>query len=210
MNSHSGPEAPDRDQPGRGAALLIIDMINPFNFDGGDAVRHSAEATALTIARLRQAADRSAIPTIYVNDNFGQWHSEKSKLVDYASPGLANGAIDPRDHDYFVIKPQFSGFYSTNLAVLLPKLGVRRLILAGVATEICVLFTAADAHMRDYDIWIPNDAVVAIDQGQGDAALGIMRNTMGAETSGTDRLALSSWLGKAWYGVGDKRNLSPH
>jgi nicotinamidase-related amidase len=197
MNSNSAPEVtPARDQPGRSAALLIIDMINPFDFDGGEAVRRSAQATALTIARLREAADRSDVPTIYVNDNFGQWHSEKSKLIDHVSPGLANGAVDPRDQDYFVIKPQFSGFYSTNLAVLLPKLGVRRLILTGIATEICVLFTAADAHMRDYDLWIPDDAVVAIDQAQGDAALGIMRNTMGAETSGTAQLSLSSWLGK--------------
>jgi hypothetical protein len=125
-----------------------------------------------------------------VNDNFGQWHSEKSKLIDHVSPGIANGAVNPRDQDYFVIKPQFSGFYSTNLVVLLPKLGVRRLILTGIATEICFLFTAADAHMRDYDLWIPNDAVVAIDQLQGDAALGIKRNTMGAETSGTARLEL--------------------
>lgn len=192
-DKRSAPEAPDRDQPGDRTALLIIDMINPFDFDGGEEVRRSADRAARTIADLRRAADNRDVPTIYVNDNFGQWHSEKSRLVEHARPALAGGAIEPREDDFFVIKPQFSGFYSTNLGVLLPKLGVRRLILTGVATEICILFTAADAHMRDYALWVPEDAVVAVDGDQGAAALAIMRAKMGAETSPAAALSLKDW-----------------
>ena len=188
------PSAPDRDQPGNNTALLIIDMINPFYFKGGDAAQRAAEPIARTLADLRRAADAAEVPTIYVNDNFGQWHSEKSRLVEHAKPSLAGGAIEPREQDYFIIKPQFSGFYSTNLAVLLPKLGVRRLILTGIATEICVLFTAGDAHMRDYVLWVPEDSVVALDPEQGAGALAIMRNGMGAETAPTTSLKLADWV----------------
>jgi nicotinamidase-related amidase len=100
----------------------------------------------------------------------------------------------PDDDDYFVIKPQFSGFYATNLQVLLPKLGVRRLILTGIAADICVLFTAADAHMRAYDLWIPRDAVASEDDRRADWALDIMRNSMEAETRATTDISLQTWL----------------
>ncbi|HEX4693449.1 isochorismatase family cysteine hydrolase [Sphingomonas sp.] len=194
MDQADIPSAPARDQPGNKTALLIIDMINPFDFEEGDASRRAAEPVAETLAQLRRAADDAGVPTIYVNDNFGQWHSEKSRLVEHARPSLAGGAIEPRDQDYFIIKPQFSGFYATNLAVLLPKLGVRRLILTGIATEICVLFTAGDAHMRDYALWVPENGVVPIDEQRGAGALEIMRTVMDAETRSTTALNLSDWI----------------
>lgn len=192
------PSTPDRDQAGQQVALLIIDMINPFDFEGGRAVRKEAERIAPIICRLRQDADRLAIPTIYVNDNFGEWHSEKTKLVKRAQPSVARGIIEPRDKDFFIIKPQFSGFYSTNLGVLLPKLGVRRLILTGIATEICVIFTAADAHMRDYDLWVPEDAVVSLDQKHGEAALAIIEQRIHAEIAKTAEMKLEAWLEKGF------------
>ncbi|WIX31185.1 isochorismatase family cysteine hydrolase [Bacillus amyloliquefaciens] len=99
---------------------------------------------------LRDAADRAGVPVIYVNDNDGQWHSQRDRLVETAlsrnTPGRTlTEALRPRDSDYFVIKPQFTGFYATNLPVLLPQLAASRLVLTGVAADICVLFTAAGA-----------------------------------------------------------------
>ena len=101
--------------------------------------------------------------------------------------------LAPRDGDYFVIKPQFSGFYATNLPVLLPKLGVDRLVLTGISADICVLFTAADAHMRDYRLWIPEDAVAAETHERCRWALEIMKQSMGAEVRPTSRLSLAAW-----------------
>jgi len=190
----SAPSAPHRDQPGDRAALLVIDMINPFDFAEADRVRPAAETAAAVIARLRAKADAHDVPTIYVNDNFGQWHSDRDRLIAAARPALAGGAIEPRERDFFIIKPQFSGFYSTNLAVLLPKLGVRRLILTGIATEICVLFTAADAHMRDYSLWVPENGVVALDSAHGAAALAIMNARMGARSTRFGDRAFAAWL----------------
>jgi nicotinamidase-related amidase len=78
--------------------------------------------------------------------------------------------------------------------VLLPKLGVTKLILTGIATDICVLFTAADAHMRDYALWIPADAVAAETDERGRWALEIMSNSMGATTDAAKKLSLGKWL----------------
>ena len=102
--------------------------------------------------------------------------------------------LRPREDDFFIIKPQFSGFYATNLPVLLPKLGVTRLVLTGIATDICVLFTAADAHMRDYALWVPEDAVAAASDERSRWALEIMNNSMGAQTTPTSELSLDEWI----------------
>jgi nicotinamidase-related amidase len=191
--SSQSPKAPVRDQPGENTALLIIDMINCFDFAGGDALRRNATEAADAILDLREQAERAGLPVIYVNDNFGEWHSEKSRLVERARSRLAHEELAPNADDYFIIKPQFSGFYATPLPVLLPKLGVTRLILTGVATDICVLFTAADAHMRDYALWVPEDAVAAETPQRGRAALAIMRDHMRAETASTRDLPVAAW-----------------
>ncbi len=189
------PAAPARDQPGNKTALLIIDMINAFDFEGADSIVPHARHAADRIIALRRQADEAEVPVIYVNDNFGHWHSERSALVEDVGERLLSTALAPREHDYFIIKPQFSGFYATNLQVLLPKLGVRKLVLTGVATDICVLFTAADAYMRDYSLWIPADAVAAESSRRHEVALEIMRSNLGADTRASANRELSEASG---------------
>jgi nicotinamidase-related amidase len=195
-SSDAAPTAPSRDAGRGGAALLIVDMINDFAFAGGARLRSRAEAICDPILDLRGQAEAVDAPVIYVNDNFGQWHSEKSLIVRHARErgGPMIDRIAPLDRHYFVIKPQFSGFYATNLPLLLPKLGVSRLVLTGAATDICVLFTAADAHMRDYALWIPADAVAAQTDARSAGALKIARESMNAETACTRDLRLTDWL----------------
>lgn len=195
-DGHQSPRAPARDRPGGGTALLIIDMINRFDFPDAGLLRTAAETIVEPVLRLRREVEAANCPVIYVNDNFGEWHSERSRLVDAA---LGNGApalgrLAPDAQDYFIIKPQFSGFYATNLPVLLPKLGVNRLILTGISADICVLFTAADAHMRDYALWVPADCVAAQDEARKGWALSIMAQSMGACTRPTDNLDPRAWL----------------
>jgi nicotinamidase-related amidase len=206
--------APYRDAPRGGCALVILDMITEMDFAGSDAMIDAADAAANRIRRLRDAADQAEIPVIYVNDNFGEWHSQRSRLVERA---LAKGSaashfvekLTPRDRDYFIIKPQFSGFYATNLPVLLPKLGVDRLVLTGIAADICVLFTAADAHMRDYILWVPEDAVAAEAEQRKRWALEIMKAAMNAETAPTTELELSYWADRAGDDKKDRRSIAP-
>ena len=180
-----------------GTALLIIDMINELAFEDADAIRDGALKAAQAIARLRDACDAAGVPAIYVNDNHDEWHSERSRLIERCldSPGAKIvRLIEPRPDDIFVIKPQFSGFYSTNLPVLLPRLKAERLILTGIAADICVLFTAADAHMRQYDLWVPEDAVAASSAERTRWALEIMRSSMAAETRPTGALSVEEWV----------------
>ena len=197
VTEHRGAVAPYRDAPRGNTALLILDMITELGFQGASAMKREVARVSESILKLRDAADRLRMPVIYVNDNFGEWHSERYRLVERALAGPASNAfvarIAPRDGDYFVIKPQFSGFYATNLPVLLPKLGVDRLVLTGISADICILFTAADAHMRDYTLWIPDDAVAAETRERQRWALEIMRQSMGAEVRPTSRLRLATW-----------------
>jgi nicotinamidase-related amidase len=192
----NGPTAPKRDSKRGGPALIIIDMINCFDFAGADKLRPQARRLIDPILQLRQEMDTLGAPTIYVNDNFGEWHSDKSKLVGRALGHAADivAPLAPREEDYFIIKPQFSGFYATNLPLLLPKLGASRLIITGVATDICVLFTAADAHMRDYALWIPKDSVAAEVKKRSRSALDIMQAHMGAEIAPSSKLKIGTWL----------------
>jgi len=189
--------APYRDMPRGHTALLILDMITQMDFADASAMRHEVAKVGATTLKLRDAADRIGLPVIYVNDNFGEWHSERYRLVERALGSKDSqelvARLAPRDGDYFIIKPQFSGFYATNLPVLLPKLGVDRLVLTGISADICVLFTAADAHMRDYRLWIPEDAVAAQTHERRRWALEIMKQSMDAETRATSRLKLRTW-----------------
>lgn len=193
--------AEQREAPG-GTALIIIDMINKLDFEGAERLRDTAEATIEPILKLREACDAAGVPVIYVNDNHDEWHSERSKLIDRVLEESCLGRkiaerLRPRENDYFVIKPQFSGFYSTNLPVLLPRLGASRLILTGVAADICVLFTAADAHMRQYDLWVPKDTVASADPQRTEWALEIMANSMSTDTRPTSERTLDAWIGEA-------------
>jgi nicotinamidase-related amidase len=121
---------------------------------------------ARKIAALRSRLGKRGIPTIYVNDNFGRWRSDFKSQVERCTADDSLGSevakmLLPDQEDYFVLKPKHSGFFSTSLDILLSYLGARRLIIAGFAADICVLFTANDAYMRDYELMIPIDCTAS-------------------------------------------------
>jgi len=152
--------------PVRGTALLLIDVINDLDFDGSDALISEAEPMASRLAALKQRATQAGVPVIYINDNFGQWRSDFRRTVAHCtahtSPGRrVSRRLRPTARDYFVLKPKHSGFYDTTLDTLLADLRVRRTILTGIAGNICVLFTANDAYMRDLKILAPADCIVS-------------------------------------------------
>lgn len=189
---------PASESPGR-TAVLVIDMLNDLSFSHGADIRYAAEQAAEQVRALCGRARTLGVPVIYVNDNFGQWKADRSELIAHCGREGALGqslvsTILPEPDDLLVIKPQFSGFYATNLPVLLPKLGVSRLVLTGIATEICVQFTAADAHMRDYRLWIPADCTASTREDRRDGALESMCNSMHAEIAATRVHSLEDWI----------------
>lgn len=162
--------------PAAGTALLLIDVINDMAFEGSEALVAQAEPMAARLALLKKRATAAGIPVIYINDNFGRWRSDFRRTVAHctarSSPGWrVSRRLKPTARDYFVLKPKHSGFFDTTLDTLLEALKIRRLILTGVAGNICVLFTANDAHMREYRIFVPADCMVSNTAAENEFAL---------------------------------------
>lgn len=152
--------------PVAGTALLLIDVINDLDFDDSDGLVAQAEPMAIRLSALKRRAATAGVPCLYINDNFGQWRSDFRQTVKHctsrSSPGhRVSRRLRPTARDYFVLKPKHSGFFDTTLGTLLEALRIRRVILTGIAGNICVLFTANDAYMRDFKIFAPSDCIVS-------------------------------------------------
>ncbi len=167
--------------------LILIDLINDFEFDGADRMFKNTLAIAQPIARLKQNANAAGIPVIYVNDNFGKWQSDFRKLVDHCLEDNVKGKpiaqlLRPDERDYFVLKPKHSAFFSTSLDLLLRYLKANTLILTGIAGNICVLFTASDAYMRDFNLLVPRDCIASETEADNEHALAYMAKVLKADT----------------------------
>ena len=153
-------------------------------------------AVGTKIAALKERSSRCGIPAIYVNDNVGRWRSDIGALLEASTQDGAPGAplarlLIPTPDDYVVLKPKHSGFYSTTLDTLLTYLRVRRLVLTGLTTERCLLFTANDASLRDYELFVPSDCSAAIDEADHAAALRILERVLNADTTPSPALDLA-------------------
>jgi nicotinamidase-related amidase len=180
-------------------ALLLIDVINDLEFPEGSALLRHALPMARRLARLKQKARRRGVAVIYVNDNFGRWRSDfKSQVNHCLHEGVTGQKIvellKPDEDDYFVLKPAHSGFFSTTLDLLLKHLQATTVILTGMATNICVLFTASDAYLRGYRIVVPRDCVAANSARLTKEALAHMRAVLKADISTSRLLPWSKWL----------------
>jgi nicotinamidase-related amidase len=177
--------------PVSGTALLLIDVINDLAFEGSAALVAQAEPMATRLATLKRRTTFAGIPTVYINDNFGQWRSDFRKTVAHCtsrrSPGRqVSQRLRPTSRDYFVLKPKHSGFFDTTLDTLLEMLRIRRVILTGIAGNICVLFTANDAYMRDLKIFAPADCIVSNTAADNNHALrqieSVLKGNVGVST----------------------------
>ena len=145
-------------------AVLVIDLISDYNFEDGDRLARVASRLAKPIARLTHRARKSGAPVIYVNDNHGRWRSDYQEFLRRCLHPDSKGkriveTLALTERDYFIFKPKHSGFFATPLVSLLEHFGTRKLVLTGVTTEQCILFTAMDAYVREYELLVPSDAV---------------------------------------------------
>lgn len=174
--------------------LLIIDTINDLEFEGGARLFEFALPMAERIAALKARTAAAGIPAVYLNDNFGQWRSDFRTVVRQNLEGVRGAPIvrllAPGDDDYFVLKPKYSGFFGTTLDTLLRFFGTRRLILTGLTSDMCVLFTAIDAYMRDYQLLIPSDCSAASASEHHAQAIAYMARVLKADTRPADQLHL--------------------
>jgi nicotinamidase-related amidase len=175
----------DRHRGGSGAsALVVVDMLNAYSHSEADRLAERVGEAMPGIRTLLDRAGDAELPVIYVNDNYGDWHTSSQELAETAMEGVHPELVEPvlpaEDHS-FVIKARHSVFYETPLEYLLDQLGIDRLILAGQVTEQCILYSALDAHVRHFRVVVPTDAVAAIYDHLAEAALEMMERNLSAE-----------------------------
>lgn len=177
----------------RDTALLIVDMVSEYNFPDAERILKGARKAARSIARLKQRAHAAKVPVIYVNDTAGKWESDQRAFVQRCLRPTAAGRdvvelIEPAEHDYFMFKPKHSAFFGTPLHTLLQQLKISTLILTGVTSHQCVLFTAMDAHVRDYHLTIPSDCIGAANATDTRHALYVFSHALNAKITASGRL----------------------
>jgi nicotinamidase-related amidase len=176
--------------------VILVDVINAFDFPGCEGLVRAASRAAPKIEALAARARAARVPVVYVNDNFGRWRSDFASTVESCmapnQPGRhVTARLRPSDTDYFVLKPQHSGFYCTTLEPLLRHLGAESLVLTGFATNLCVLFTANDAYMRGYRLIVPADCTASNTSALTHAALEHMSTALNAAIMPAAKVGLS-------------------
>jgi nicotinamidase-related amidase len=178
-------------------ALLLIDVLTTFQFPDGAAILKNALKIRGPLVRLKARARAAGIPVLYVNDNFGDWRSEKEVLMGRCLEAKGSEFIRPLlpdGEDYFVLKPLHSAFYMTPLEVLLRHLKVETLILTGLTSTSCITVTAHDANMRGYDIYIPPDCSCARNPQEHAQALAQLEAMAGAKLRSSSALRLPNLI----------------
>lgn len=167
--------------------LLLVDFINPLDFPGADRLAPAALAAARATAALKARQTAAGVTTIFANDNYGGWQSDFRSLVAAcrALPGAAGEItrlLAPGPQDLTVLKPRHSAFYASPLELLLHEMHARELIICGLASDICVQITAADAFLREFRIWVPGDCTAAETPQAKSASLAYMAGVLKCET----------------------------
>jgi nicotinamidase-related amidase len=167
-------------------ALLIIDMINDFDFINGDRLAEHTMAICPSLLKLKDFCKQQKVPIIYINDHYDLWKADLSTIIAHAQNARSAPIIQqikPDEDDYFLIKPKHSAFYGTALNTLLHHLKVDSVIITGVAGNICVFFTANDAYMRELNVYVPEDGIASEFAKDNQYALEMMENVLKADTT---------------------------
>jgi nicotinamidase-related amidase len=180
----SGPPMQPAKVPRSPRVLILIDYINPLDFPGAEKLASPALTAARATARLRDALEAEKVAVIFANDNYGVWQSNFQALVAQCrgredTSGEIARLLPPRPRDITLLKPRHSAFFCSALELLLREMQARELILAGLATDICVQMTAADAFLRGYEhVWVPSDCTAAETPQAKAASLKYMRDVL--------------------------------
>jgi nicotinamidase-related amidase len=168
-------------------ALLVIDMLNDFVLRGAPLEVPETRSIIPIIKQEVNKAHAAGNPVIYICDSHTVDDKEFSKFgwPAHAVKGTRGAEVidelKPADSDVVILKSTYSGFYGTDLEKTLRRLNVDSLRLTGDVTNICILFTAADAVLRDYKVTVVEDGVAGLAREDHEAALRIMKNVMAVQ-----------------------------
>ena len=164
-------------------ALVVIDLLQRFDHEDGDALLASLRARLPGLREALARARADGIPVVYVNDLDGRWDSDAPALVRDALAGPGGDAlaeVAPREGDRILLKPRYSVFDHTPLVILLRELRIERLLLAGAATEMCVVQSAIDARELGFKVTILARACATTDEGLERLAFEYAERVVGA------------------------------
>ena len=166
--------------------VVLVDFIHALVGESGPAFARDALKAARNTAVLKQKALNAGIPVVYANDHFGDWRSDFPSLVEACrrQQGCAGKLVEllaPGPGDFSILKPRHSAFYGTPLEFLLDELEATRLVLAGLETDICVMYTAQDAYMRRYQLWVPRNCTASRSSSRATAAIGFIQTNLKAD-----------------------------
>jgi len=167
-------------------ALLVIDVLNDLNFEDGDDLLEPFQAICPPLEKLITSAREARVPVIYINDNFGKWRSDFKTQISNCISGksktrLCLQKLLPEADDYYILKPKHSGFYASPLDLVLKSLGSKTLVITGLTAESCVLFTAADAYVRDYEVILAGDCIASFSDQKKNHAFSLMKESFRAK-----------------------------
>ena len=149
-------------------ALVLVDVVQRFDHEDGEALLASYRKRVEGMKTLLARARETGTPVVYVNDVDGRWDGDAPGLVRRAVEEGRGGdvvsEVAPEDGDRFVVKPRYSIYDHTPLVIHLQELEVERLLLAGAATEMCVVQSAIDARELGFKVTIAADACATTDE----------------------------------------------
>jgi nicotinamidase-related amidase len=165
-------------------AVVVVDMLNPYDHEDAELLVDSVEEVVEPIAKLVERAGREGAEVIYVNDNYSDWNSSQEELAERALAGARPDLVEPLlppQRASFVVKARHTIFYMTPFEYLLFQKEIDNLVLVGQVTEQCILYSALDAYVRHVPVTVPPDGVAHIHADLADSALRMMERNMSAQ-----------------------------
>ncbi len=171
--------------PSEGSVLLVIDMLNDFVEEKGSLYVPGGKSIVDPISEKIAIFKERGLPVVYICDSHSENDPEFSLWPPHAIEGTWGAevvsSIKPGKDDIVVPKRTYSGFFGTNLDGILRDRGVKELYLTGLLTDVCVFFTANDAHNYGYSIFVFKDSTVSLDDAAKEEFLGRMEKLFGAK-----------------------------
>ena len=172
-------------------AVLVVDMLN--DFVTGALTCDRGKAIVPATARLLDAARAAGVPVIFCNDAHIKGIDRELKLWgDHAIAGTPGAQVIPElkvsESDYIVPKRRYSGFFQTDLDILLTELGVKTVIMTGLHTHMCVRHTSADAYCLGYDVVVAKEATDSFTEEDYLNGLAYLKTCYGADAYTNDEI----------------------
>lgn len=156
---------PDLDLDPEETAIIVVDMENDFVEEGAPLETSMGRAFVDELDGLLDVSRDADAMVIYTTHVHRESSCDKGTMADLWAPvdagdGLVDGTrgveiydpIAPKEEDILIKKHRYSGFYGTDLDIILRNSGIENVVITGVTTENCCAMTARDAQFRDYNV----------------------------------------------------------